>query len=244
MPRVKVVKEQSRASRWWWAVLAALATLLLWQSYHLGSLRGALRVGENLDDRAALLAIQDRSFVILQQQQERLQELTKKLETQRQLTDLEIQAGVEMQKELQAALLDKHQLLEQLQFYENILGSEAAKAGVRVSDIQLRPGADAQNWSINVTMTQVKKHDVRASGKITLSLYGQQAGQPLELTLAQVHPAGIDSVKFGYRYFQHLTLPVRLPEGFEPEELAIEIAVRRPKASQLLEQREWLALLR
>lgn len=244
MARVKVVKEQSRASRWWWAVLVALAVLLLWQSYQLGSLRGALRVGENLDDRAALLAIQDRSFVILQQQEERIQALSRKLETQRQLTDLEIQASVEMQKELQASLLDKHQLLEQVQFYENIVGSSAAKAGVRVSDIQLRPGADAQQWSVNVTMTQVKKHDVRASGKITLSLYGQQNGEPLELTLAQLHPAGVGSITFRYRYFQNLTLPVQLPEGFEPNELAIEIDVRRPKASQLLEQREWLALMR
>jgi TolA-binding protein len=244
MPRVRVVKEQSPASRWWWAVLVALATLLLWQSYHLGSLRGALRVGENLDDRAALLAVQDRSFVVLQQQQEQIQALTRKLETQRQLTDLEIQAAVEMQKELQGALLEKHQLLEQLQFYENILGSEAAKAGIRVSDIQLRPGSDELNWSVNITMTQVKQHDVRASGKIALSLYGQQDGEPLELTLKQLHPAAVDSVKFGYRYFQNITLPLTLPEGFEPKELAIDIAVRRPKASQLLEEREWLALLR
>lgn len=244
MARVRVIKEDSRRSRWWWFLAAALLAVLLWQVYQIGGQRGALRVGENLDDRAALLAVQDRSFVVLHQQQQRIRELENQLATQRKLTDLEIQAGVEMQKELQAALLEHHQLLEQLQFYENIVGNEASKAGIRISDIQLRPGEGEGAWWLHVTLTQVKAHTVRASGKLSMALYGELNGVPTELSMSQLDPNKSESKRFGYRYFQMLSLPMQLPEGFVPKDVSVEVSVRRPKVSKLLEQREWLSLLR
>ena len=244
MARVRVVKEDSGYSPWWWLVIAALATLLLWQMYEVGSQRGALRVGENLDDRAALLAVQDRSFVVLEEQQTRIRELSTQLDTQRKLTELEVQAGIEMQKELQSVLLEQHQLLEQVQFYENIVGTEASKAGIRVTEIRLRPGETEQLWWLNITMTQVKKHDIRATGKINIALYGKLNGTPQELTLKQLHPEELSAIKFGYRYFQMIAVPLQLPEGFWPEDVTVEFSVKRPKVSQLLEQREWVELQR
>lgn len=244
MARVRVVKEDSGYSPWWWLVIAALATLLLWQVYEVGSQRGALRVGENLDDRAALLVVQDRSFVILEEQQRRIRELSTQLDTQRKLTELEVQAGIEMQKELQNVLLEKYQLLEQVHFYENIVGTDASKAGVRVTDVGLRPGENERLWWLNLTMAQVKKHDVRATGKINVALYGELNGTPQELTLKQLHPEGLASIKFGYRYFQMIAVPLQLPEGFLPEDVTIEFAVKKPKVSQLLEEREWIELQR
>lgn len=244
MARVRIVKDSPNHSPWWWFVLALLAAALLWQMYHLGSQRGALRVGENLDDRAALLAVQDRSFVILEQQQSRIRELSAQLDTQRKLTDLEVQASVEMQKELQSALLEQRHLLEQVQFYENIVGTPASKAGIRMSSMRLRPGETLGSWWLQLTLTQVKKHDVRASGKISLAIYGEQDGVPQELSLKSVHPNGLSSIKFGYRYFQTVAVPIKLPVGYEPFELALELTVQRPKKSQLIEQREWVELQR
>lgn len=244
MSRVRIVQDGPRYKSWWWLVLAACVGLFLWQLYYLGSQRGALRVGENLDDRAALLAVQDRSFVVLEQQQNRLNQLQRQLDTQRKLNDLEVRAGLEMQKELQAILLQQHQLLEQVQFYENIIGSEAAKAGIRVSSLRLRPGESEREWWLQLTLTQVKKHNVRAAGKVTLALYGLQGETPQELTLKQLRPSGQSYEKFGYRYFQSLNIPLVLPEGFVPQELTVDINVTSPKASQLVEQREWVELQR
>lgn len=244
MSGVRIVGDTPRYKAWWWLVLAAFVGLLLWQLYYLGSQRGALRVGENLDDRAALLAVQDRSFVILEQQQKQLNQLQRQLDTQRKLNELEVQAGLEMQKELQSVLLQQHQLLEQVQFYENIVGSGAAKAGIRVSSLQLRPGETERDWWLQVTVTQVKKHNVRAEGKVTVSLYGLQGETPQELTLKHLRPEGLSYEKFGFHYFQNLDIALRLPEGFVPQELTVDIDIKRPKASQLLEQREWVELQR
>lgn len=244
MARVRVVKEGGRSAIWWWLLLTALFSVVLWQVYEIGIDRGAMQVGENLDDRAALLAVQDRSFSMLEDQQRRIHELETQLDTQRKLTELEVQAGIEMQKELQSALLEQRQLLEQVQFYESIVGSAASKAGIRVTELRLRPGENELLWSLNLTMTQVKKHDVRATGKINVALYGELNGQPQELTLKQLHPDGVSTVKFGYRYFQMISVPLQLPEDFIPHDLTVEFAVRTPKKSQLLEQREWVELQR
>lgn len=244
MARVRIVQDED-GWRWrWWMLAAAIVAVGLWQIYELGSRRGAQHVGENLDDRAALLAVQDRSFAMIEQLQTRIAALENQLSTQRKLTELEVQASAEMQKELQLALTEQRYLLTKVQFYESIVGKSASQAGVRVASIQLRPGESAGKWWLQVTLTQVKQHSVRASGDVSVAVYGKADGESQELTMAQLHPDGLTTQRFGFRYFQDLVIPLVLPENYEPSEVAVEINIKQPKASQLLEQRDWLALQR
>ena len=228
----------------WLLLLLVLLGLLSWQLFHFGVLRGALDVGGRLDDRAALLALQDRSFVIMEQQERKINSLQAQLDTQRKLTDLELQAGVELQRELQLSLMERRQLLEQVQFFESILGNEASQAGLRVASIKLRPTDKANEWLLELTLTQVKKHNSRLIGSVMVAVMGQLEGQSIELDLAKIHPKKLSSVRFGFRYYQTLSVPMVLPEDFVAKELMIDVKVKSPKALQLVEQREWIELLR
>lgn len=237
-------KQPSRKRKRWLFVLLVLVGLLSWQVFHFGALRGALEVGARLDDRAALLALQDRSFVIMEQQERRITSLKAQLDTQRKLTDLELLAGVELQRELQSSLMERRQLLEQLQFFESIIGNEASQAGLRVATIKLRPTDKANEWLLELTLTQVKKHTSRLTGKVAVAVMGQLEGQSIELNLPKIHPKKVSGVRFGFRYYQSISVPLVLPEDFVAKELMIDVNVQSPKAMQLVEQREWVELLR
>lgn len=237
-------KQPSRKRKRWLFALLALVALLCWQVFHFGALRGALEVGARLDDRAALLALQDRSFVIMEQQERKIDSLKAQLDTQRKLTDLELQAGVELQRELQSSLMERRQLLEQLQFFESIIGNEASQAGLRLATIKLRPTDQANEWLLELTLTQVKKHNNRLTGKVSVAVMGQLDGQPIELDLPKIHPKKVSSVRFGFRYYQSLSVPMVLPEDFVAKELMVDVKVQSPKALHMVEQREWVELLR
>jgi|GEM_PF-3396903 len=223
----------------WLTVATGLVVLLCWQVYQLGAVRGALEVGEHLDDRAQLLALQDRSFVIIEQQERKIAALSAQLETQRKLTDLELQAGAELQRELQSSLQERRQLLDQIQFFESIIGNDASQAGLRVAKIKLRPTSNREEWLLELTLTQVKKHTSRQTGKVMISVAGEQDGQPVELALNQMHPKKISSKRFGFRYYQTLSVPLVLPVNFIAKELTLDVQVQAPKRLQLAETRSW-----
>lgn len=244
MSDANATSEAKRTGRKRWLTVAAgLVVLLCWQVYQLGAVRGALDVGERLDDRAELLALQDRSFVIIEQQERKIASLSAQLDTQRKLTDLELQAGAELQRELQSSLQERRQLLDQIQFFESIIGNDASQAGLRVAKIKLRPTASSQEWLLELTLTQVKKHTSRQSGKVLISVAGEQDGQPVELALKQMHPKQISSQRFGFRYYQTLSFPLSLPASFIAKELTIDVQVQAPKRLQLAETRGWEELL-
>lgn len=238
-------EKQRRPSRTIWLALAlCLVVLLCWQVFQLGAVRGALKVGERLDDRAELLALQDRSFVIMEQQGREIESLMAQLDTQRKLTDLELQAGAEMQRELQSSLAERRQLLERIQFYESIIGNEASQAGLRVAAVRLRPTDVLNEWLLEVTLTQVKKHTSRLVGKLSVAVLGDLNGEFAELGQDKIHPKKLASQRFGFRYYQSLSVPLVLPEDFVASELVLDMKVHSPKKMQLTEQREWVDLLR
>lgn len=228
----------------WLALTLSLVALLCWQVFQLGAVRGALEVGERLDDRAELLALQDRSFVIMEQQDRKIESLMAQLDTQRKLTDLELQAGAEMQRELQSSLAERRQLLERIQFYESIIGNEASQSGLRVAAIRLRPTDAPNEWLLEVTLTQVKKHTSRLLGKVSVAVLGDLNGEYIELGQDKIHPKKLVSQRFGFRYYQTLSVPLVLPEDFVASELVLDVKVHSPRKLQLTEQREWVDLLR
>ncbi len=127
---------------------------------------------------------------------------------------------------------------EQLAFYQGIVGADQ-KAGLRVQDLEVLPGARPGTFSLRLVLAQALRNDRRISGKVELTVQGEQGGQPASLSLADLtvdHTAKLD---FSFRYFQNLTTELSLPDGFLPSRVTVRLLPRGAKRKEVEKSFDW-----
>lgn len=178
-------------------------------------------------------------------QQKTLVEDNQRLETENQSLKVElsrwkteVQVKDQAIRELQTMLetSDKqHALLKQeIQFFENLLsGKEQVKQlGVMSAKVSIRGDLHHIQVVLAQKLTKVREK----SGKITLKLKGivGEEGQTLNLT-DQFSLAN----EFSLKYFQVLNYSIKLPDGFNPTVLLVELESSMNKPKNISEQFDW-----
>jgi hypothetical protein len=120
--------------------------------------------------------------------------------------------------ELQAELLD---LREQLAFYRGIVAPDAAKAGLRVYSLRIKPEADVGALRYELVLIQSMRHEKPASGRYALAVEGLSNGRPASHALRA--PDGAERAGYSFRYFQEITASFTLPAGFVPRRVRVRL---------------------
>jgi hypothetical protein len=78
-----------------------------------------------------------------------------------------------------------------------------------------------------------------AKGSIGLTILGLQNGQSKRLRLSQVSPQKLDKIKMRFRFFQNVEGKLKIPEGFEPASIEVEVKPSTSKLQPVKESYNW-----
>jgi hypothetical protein len=122
------------------------------------------------------------------------------------------------------------QLEEELAFYKGIASSGTVKPGLRIHGFELKSVQEPGQYRYRFTVSQVLKDFGVTEGKILLNVHGMRGGEVASLSLDEVTDDGQDDLKMRFRHFQIVEGILKLPEGFEPDQVVVEV---RPENEKL-----------
>jgi len=212
-----------------------LAALLAagWGMYELGARQAGYDRAAVSQERRA----QNRELAELRRQNQSLRERITLLETS---ADIDRQAYRQVDAslaELQAAVQARE---EELQFYRTIVSPEDRVPGLRLERAQLRR-VTSERFAVQLVVVQALRQVSRLEGSLTMSLSGRDASGERTLDLSEwlYDETGSVDFSFSFRYFQELEWEFRLPEGFAPLQLRVELTPSGRDAVPLTHSVDW-----
>jgi hypothetical protein len=215
-------------------VAAVVGSVLL--AHELGRLNGGYSYLDQRREREELTAaIAERDQTI-----EGLRRQVAILETSQEI-DQETYTLVEQNlDELQAQIQAQE---EELAFYRGVISPEDGAAGLRVQSLEMRPTDAARGYLLHLVLVQAITHDRRVSGTVSFDITGSLDGEPVQLSLGDVVAGAADgALVYAFRYFQDLQRQLVLPDGFEPDEVLMQIRPREPSGQAMEQSFEWSAV--
>lgn len=205
-------------------------------AHELGRLNGGysyLDQRRERDELTATIAERDQTIEALRRQ-------VAILETSQEI-DQETYTLVEQNlDELQAQIQAQE---EELAFYRGIISPEDGAAGLRVQSLEMRPTDVARGYLLHLVLVQAITHDRRVSGTVNFDITGSLDGQSVQLSLGDlVADDSGGALAYAFRYFQDLQRQLVLPDGFEPDEVLMQIRPREPSGQALEQSFEWSAI--
>jgi len=159
------------------------------------------------------------------------------LETSSEI-DQETYANVETNlAELQNRMQEQE---EELAFYRGIVTPGDGVAGLRVQNVEVKPGSNDSTHLLRVLLVQAIVHNERVTGSVRAVLRGTLDGEAVEYGLDEI---GAESratdIPYAFRYFQTLELGLSLPEGLQPAELEIQVWPGSPRGDTIVQSFPW-----
>lgn len=166
------------------------------------------------------------------------QQLQKQLVAAELASNVQEQAARELRAQLSGVLSEKAELEEAVSFYRDLMevGSEAE--GLRVADLALFSTGTPSVYQFSVLITQVAENRKYVGGDVTIKVIGRKDEQRQTITFSQDNAVVGYPLKFRFRYFQDLIGQLKLPDGFRPERVSID--VRQRNKPPISADFEWL----
>ena len=215
--------------------LAGLAGYAGWILYDLGKLHGA----EDLKALRTEHALLERVHKKLVKESEALRERVAILDRSSQIDRL---AAKEVQDKLGSLQEDLQEARVEIEFYRGIVAPGDVKPGLRIYRFTLKNGSQPGQFRYDLVLTQLKRNDRYVKGLVNWKIVGTVDDEIHELDLAAVTKSETGPLKFRFRYFQHFTGVISLPEGYKPQAVILSIKATGKKAPEPVEQTfEWPA---
>jgi hypothetical protein len=213
--------------------LAALAGYGEWWLYDFGKLSGA----EELKALRAENAELRRHYRDLNKKTISLGERITILESSSQIDQ---QAARDLQEQLASLQEELQAAREEVEFYRGIMAPGDVASGLRIHRFELTPGLHSDDYHYDLVLTQRKHNDRIVTGLVEWRIIGNNGDKTQELKLSDVTRPKVDHLDFQFRYFQHLTGIINLPEGFQAREVMLSVKVTGKNSVEPVERSfEW-----
>jgi hypothetical protein len=180
------------------------------------------------------------------QQRERIRELEADNRRQRlQLAAGETQrVGQAREREdlaraIGALQADVARLTRDLAFYRGVVGESANAQIVRVQQLHIERGKAPSEFTLHLTLGRPLRPEDFVSGKVRITFEGSAGGGAATLDLSQIADVPGGELTFSYRYLQTLDQAVKLPAGFVPARITIELQPARKGVNPVRETFLW-----
>jgi hypothetical protein len=125
-------------------------------------------------------------------------------------------------RELQEKIQEQR---EAIAFYRGIISPEESESGLRIQDLEVVRGTEPDHYRLRMVLVQVKRHHRQVYGKVQLSVDGAMNGELVSLPYARLLPGDTsERWNYGFRYYQNFERELRMPEGFTPQRINVELA--------------------
>jgi len=174
-------------------------------------------------ESATLKQERDRLSGQHEEDREKISELQDKLT----LADRSDQISRSANEALQVDLSERDEQIAQLRadvaFYERLVDAASKRQGLSVHSLNISRRDDGA-WRYELTLTQNLKQAKVSEGSMKMSVEGVLDGhlQTLEWPDLKQNPDETPA-KFSFKYFQQLTGNVRLPKGFTPHRVRVQL---------------------
>ena len=136
---------------------------------------------------------------------------------------------------LQAEVSD---LKEQLAFYRSIVSPEQSRAGIRIYDFRLSKAESSDTFRYELVLIQAVRHERKIDGRILILIEGQQDHTRRSLSLEELAMGDAQARTFSFRYFEEISGEFRLPPGFRPEQVKVNL-VAESNGQNVEQQFDW-----
>ena len=215
-----------------WGAAALLAVALLYAVFELGRYDAGFRVVDSV--RGALAA------------SARIRELeadNARQRTQLEAADVARRVDREGYAQVERSLGDMQsqiaRLNQDLSFYRGLVQPESL-IHVKVQQMQIVPEAAGQ-FRLKFVLMQTGKPDSVVTGNAAIVVDGLLRGKPRSLSFAELSPSRRVSLAYSFRYFEEYDELIRLPPGFEPTRVGVEIHSGRDSIHSFRQAFVWKA---
>jgi hypothetical protein len=212
--------------------LAAIAALS-WLLYQVSVDARATRM--LLADRLSELHATHQRVAELARDNEALQERVSMLGRTRQVDDKAYDDVGRQIVKLQNRILS---LKEEVAFYRGIVATEQGR-DVRVQTLFVEPDVGAGRYRFQLVLTRGLNNDKVSVGKVTLSVYGEDRGEVIELPYSHLNESGTADLDFRFKYFQRLEGRLTLPADFAPRRIRIQVQTAGDRPRRIERAFDW-----
>jgi nitrogen fixation-related uncharacterized protein len=134
---------------------------------------------------------------------------------------------------------DVARLTRDLAFYRGVVGDSSNAQVVRVPQFRITRGKAAGEYLLHLVLGRPLRPEDFASGKVRLAFEGSVGATATTLDLGQVADVPGGELIFSYRYVQTLDQTVKLPAGFTPARVTVELQSSRKGVNPVRETFLW-----
>jgi hypothetical protein len=126
-----------------------------------------------------------------------------------------------------------------LAFYRGVVGDSANTQIVRMQQFRVTRGKAPGEFLLHLVLGRTLRPEDFVSGKLRVTLEGSVGATTTTLDLAQVSDVPGGELTFSYRYVQTLEQAIKLPIGFVPARVSIEMQASRKGVNPVRETFLW-----
>jgi hypothetical protein len=130
-------------------------------------------------------------------------------------------------------------LSRDLAFYRGVVGESVSAEIVRVQQFRITRGGAANEYVLHLVLGRPLRPEDAVNGKARVSVEGTSGSAATSLDLAQLANVPGGELTFSYRYLQTLEQAIRLPAGFAPARVNVELAPSRKGVNPVHETFLW-----
>lgn len=134
---------------------------------------------------------------------------------------------------------DVARLTRDLAFYRGVVGDTANAQIVRMQQFRITRGKAAGEFLLHLVLGRPLRPEDFVTGKARVTLEGSVGATATTLDLAQVADVPGGELTFSYRYVQTLDQPVKLPAGFVPARVTVELQPSKKGVNSVRETFLW-----
>lgn len=214
-------------------IIAALLGWVIWLAFDFGRYRAGFD-SNIVGERSAVL--RDR----VEELDDENKELRQRLAVIERGEQIDVKAAAESRKQFKELQDERMRLEKEVSFLRSVVSPDQTEQGLQVQDFKLVSGAGGDEYRFQFTLTRSKKGKKAVKGDVAVSLSGVQDGQILHMALSDVTADKKDKIKFQFKNFQTLKGIVRLPDGFAPDSLILDIHPKSRGFDKFVRSFDWI----
>ncbi len=155
----------------------------------------------------------------------------------RELAQLEVNADIDrrasgdIREEIAGLNKQVAALKKEISFYKGLMAPTAEERGLRIRSLDLVASDNPRQYELKLVLQQLAVEHNVLYGYATINIVGKQNGEDSVLSLGDVSKQ-VDGkkVRVRFKYYQNIEGTLLLPEGFEPQAIAVVINAKAKKA--------------
>lgn len=216
IPTPRIVQPGDRSRGWLWILVAVTLGAWSWQVFEFGRHQAGFSVNERNHAVKAL----ERRIAELEQERDALRADAARFERAGQI-DRAAADGV--QAEIRSLQDERAELKREVAFLKSLVSGEEHQLALtdhRLAEI------DERAYRFEVTLSKSSDKEGMVEGDVVVSVRGEAEGLLRTLDMETLTDGRRSRIGIKFKNFQKLSADLRLPEGFEPTEVLVEVKPR------------------